>query len=270
VSSAALREKFYREYMRFFEHAERTRRWNPFTCVDWDALESAPPDEDLALCAETFCGVEMYLPDYIDGHLELFRDDWARAWFAATWGYEASKHSLTLWRYLVKSGQRTDAQMQALADHLLAQRWRPPFSTGRTMTVYGVVQEMTTFVFYVKQRRLAASRGHTVLADVYKLIAKDEMAHAQYYEMILRHYLDEDRAGTLADIGTVLYNFTMPAYDLMPDYPARVAVMRTAGINRGVFLTEVWGPVLNRLGLTRHDLPRPTRAAAAPAAASVS
>ncbi len=49
----------------------------------------------------------------------------------------------------------------------------------------------------------------------------------------------------------------MPAYDLVPDYDSRVEVMRTAGIDRGVFLTEVWGPVLKRVKLTRHDLPRP-------------
>jgi hypothetical protein len=42
--------------------------------------------------------------------------------------------------------------------------------------------------------------------------------------------------------------------------------MRTAGIDRGVFLTEVWGPVLKRLGLTRHDLPRPSRQPAGAAA----
>ena len=41
-----------------------------------------------------------------------------------------------------------------------------------------------------------------------------------------------------------------------PDYDSRVEVMRTAGIDRGVFLTEVWGPVLKALSLTRHDLPR--------------
>jgi acyl-[acyl-carrier-protein] desaturase len=46
---------------------------------------------------------------------------------------------------------------------------------------------------------------------------------------------------------------------LLPSYDSRVEVMRTAGIDRGVFLTEVWGPVLKRLHLTRHDLPRPSR-----------
>lgn len=254
--SRALNEKFYQQYMTFFERAERTRRWNLFTEFDWEALKEGPVNEPMALCAETFCGVEMYLPDYIDGHLDMFRDNMARAWFAATWGYEESKHSLTLWRYLVKSGQRTDAQMHEMAQRVLAKKWETPFQTGRQMTAYGALQEMTTFVIYKKQQKLAELRGHKVLADVYKIIARDEMAHAQYYEMILQHYLDDDREGTLKDLGHVFYNFTMPAHDLLPDYQSRIEVMRTAGIDRGVFLTEVCGPLLKRLQLTRHDLPR--------------
>ena len=70
-------------------------------------------------------------------------------------------------------------------------------------------------------------------------------------------------SGTLEDLSAVFYGFTMPAYDLVPDYDSRVEVMRTAGIDRGVFLTEVWGPVLKRLKLTRHDIPRPKRVRAA-------
>jgi acyl-[acyl-carrier-protein] desaturase len=256
MTSCALNEKFYREYMTFFEHAERARRWSPFTAFDWEALKDAPKNESMALCAETFCGVEMYLPDYIDGHLDMFRDNWARAWFAAAWGYEESKHSLTLWQYLVKSGHRTDAQMHEVSQRLLAKKWRVPFETPRQMTVYGALQEMTTFVIYKKQQRLAQRQDNRVLADIYRVIARDEMAHTQYYKMILQHYLDEDREGTLKDIGHVFYNFTMPAHDLLPDYESRVEVMRTAGIDRGVYITEVCAPLLKRLQLTRHDLPR--------------
>ena len=73
MTSSALNEKFYSQYMTFFERAERTRRWNVFTEFDWDALKEGPVNELMALCAETFCGVEMFLPDYIDGHLEMFR-----------------------------------------------------------------------------------------------------------------------------------------------------------------------------------------------------
>jgi acyl-[acyl-carrier-protein] desaturase len=130
---------------------------------------------------------------------------------------------------------------------------------------------MATFVIYKKQQRLCEAAGKAGLAGIYKLIARDEMAHASYYEMILGHYMDEDRDGTLEDIANVFYNFRMPAYDLVPDYDSRVEVMRAAGIDRGVYLTEIWGPVLKRLKLTRHDLPRVwTRKLAEPAAAPAS
>jgi acyl-[acyl-carrier-protein] desaturase len=258
-----LAEKLYREYMTFFEKSERTRRWSVFNDIAWDKLESCPRDRNLAICAETFCGVEMYLPDYVDGHLSLFRDNFARAWFAANWGYEESKHALTLWRYLVKSGHRTEEQMLDYSDRILAKKWNKPFDNGREMTAYACVQEMTTFVIYKKQQMLAEAEGNLTLASAYKLIAKDEMAHAQYYMTILSHYLDDDREGCLEDISHVFYNFTMPAYELVPDYDSRVQVMRTAGIDRGVFLTEVWGPVLKRVKLTRHDLPKPKRVRAA-------
>lgn len=255
--SKALKEKFYREYMTFFEHAERNRRWNPFQDIDWEQVKNEPKNDKLALCAETFCGVELYLPDYVEGHLSLFRDNFARAWFAANWGYEESKHALTLSQWLVKSGHRTETQMMEFHDRILSKKWSPPFDTGRQMTVYGVVQEMTTFFIYKKQQQLCEAEGQTGLAAAYKLIAKDEMAHTQYYNTILSHYLDDDREGTLKDIGHVFYNFTMPAYDLVPDYDQRVEVMRTAGIDRGTFLTEVWGPIFKWLKLTRHDLPAP-------------
>ncbi len=124
----------------------------------------------------------MYLPDYIDGHLSLFRDNFARAWFGANWGYEESKHALTLWRYLVKSGHRTEEQMRDYSDRILVEEVEASRSrTAAQMTAYGCVQEMTTFVIYKKQQQLAEAEGNDVLADVYKLIAKDEMAHAQYY-----------------------------------------------------------------------------------------
>ncbi|MBX7098429.1 MAG: acyl-ACP desaturase [Myxococcaceae bacterium] len=255
----ALNEKFYREYMTFFEHAEKSRRWNLFTDIDWESVKAAPKNDSLALCAETFCGVEMYLPDYVEGHLDMFKDNFARSWFAANWGYEESKHGLTLREYLVRSGHRTDEQMHAYADRILSQRWKRPFPTARQMTAYGVVQEMTTFIIYKKQQQLCEQQGQDGLAGIYKLIAKDEMAHTRYYEIILGHYFDDDREGTLKDIAEVFYNFTMPAYELVPDYDSRVEVMRTAGIDRGVFLNEVWGPVFKKLKITRHDLPRSQR-----------
>jgi len=61
-----LDEKLYREYMQFFEKAERERRRNVFDDIPWDRVNKSA-SEELALCAETFCSVEMYLPDYVAG-----------------------------------------------------------------------------------------------------------------------------------------------------------------------------------------------------------
>ncbi|MEU8365349.1 acyl-ACP desaturase [Nonomuraea sp. NPDC048882] len=254
-----LREDFHREFMTFFERAERTRRWNIFNDVPWERLEESPRDERLALCAETFCGVEMYLPDYLRAHLELMRGDYGRAWFAANWGYEEAKHSLALREYLHRSQQRTEGQLHDFAESVLARQWIPPYDDGRQMTVYGSLQERTTFVVYRKQRELAQKLGDSVLAEIYRFISRDEMAHSRFYERMLLLHLDEDREGTLADIAHVLRTFRMPAADLLSGYDERIAVMRTAGIDRRVFLLEVIGPMLRALGLTRHDLPGPGR-----------
>ncbi|MFG2292865.1 acyl-ACP desaturase [Streptomyces sp. NPDC048603] len=253
----ALREAFHREYMTFFEQAERTRRWNVFTDIPWDDLPASATDEQLSQCAETFCGVEMFLPDYLKAHLDLVGGNYGQAWFAANWGYEEAKHSLALREYLHRSGQRTETQLFDYADQVLSRTWHRPYDEGRQMVIYGAIQELTTFVIYHKQRRLAAGAGAHVLAEIYRLIGRDEMAHTRFYQRMTGLHLDADRDGTLRDLAHVLRTFRMPAEDVLPDYEARVAVMRTAGIDAGVFLREVVLPSLGALGLTRHDLPGP-------------
>jgi acyl-[acyl-carrier-protein] desaturase len=64
-------ERLYRQYMEFFEKAERKRRWNVFEDIPWDDWKEEYASEEMALCAETFCGVEMYLPDYTSEGLNL-------------------------------------------------------------------------------------------------------------------------------------------------------------------------------------------------------
>lgn len=253
-ASRALREEFHREYMTFFERAERTRRWSLFDDVPWDRLDEAPKDARLALCAETFCGVELHLPDYLRNHLELLEGDYSRAWFAASWGYEEGKHSLVLREYLSRSGQRTEAQLHDYAEQTLAREYTAPYDTARQATLYGALQELITFVIYSKQRQSAQRVGDPVLAEIYRLIGRDEMAHSRFYQRMLALHLDYDRPGTIADLAHVMRTFRMPAHDLLPDYEDRITVMRTAGIDAGVFFTEAVQPLLNAVGVTRQEL----------------
>ncbi|MEU7405216.1 acyl-ACP desaturase, partial [Streptomyces sp. NPDC044948] len=185
MTSIALREAFHREFMTFFERAERTRRWSVFDDVPWDRLPEVPEDPGLALAAETFCGIEMFLPDYLQAHLSLLVGDYGQAWFSANWGYEEAKHALALREYLLRSGRRTEAQLREFGDAVLARRWEPPYRTPRQMVVYSALQELTTFVSYRKQRELAQRLDDPVLAEVYRLIGRDEMAHCRFYQRIL-------------------------------------------------------------------------------------
>ena len=252
--SAASAERIYREYMSFFEKAEKHRRWSVFDDIPWDKIEACPRDPVLALCAETFCGVEMYLPDYVSQGINVMRESFGQAWFLANWGYEESKHSLALREYLQRTGQRTAEQISAYEQTILAKRWSIPFATARQMTAYGMIQELTTYVFYKKHKQLALDKGDELLAAIYGYVSRDEIAHFGFYAGVARVLLEEDADGMKRDLAHVFRNFSMPAYELVPDYDDRAEFMRQAGMDRGAFVREVWLPVLKAIGVTRAEL----------------
>ena len=264
ATAPSRREKLYRAYMTFFERAERTRRWSVFDDIPWDELRRSRPDPELAWGAETFCAVEMYLPDYTAAGVNVVRDSFGQAWFQANWAYEESKHSLVLREYLLRSGSRSEEQFAAFEHEILSKTWRPPFATARQMTCYGALQEATTRLLYLKQRAAATGAGDRVLERIYWLIARDEAAHAGFYETVLRVEIEDDRAGVLRDLDHVFTHFRMPADDLVPDYDRRVAGLRRAGVDRHVFLRDVWLRLLARLGVSRADVARTRRSAKAP------
>ena len=247
--------RLYAEYKEFFATAERTRRRKVFDDIPWDKIRKDVPEE-MATVVETFCGVEAYLPDYIAGGLAVVRPYMGSMWFQANWGYEESKHALSLQEFLLRSGARTDEQMVDFQNKLwVGKKWVPPFNTGRQMTIYGAIQEQATFVFYVRQREAAKEAGHETLATIFDFIARDEIAHARFYEGVVKVLLEEDREGTLRDMALVSREFKMPAYDLVPDYDQRVMVMRElAGMDRDMFFQKVYFPVLKAIGVGRNDV----------------
>jgi acyl-[acyl-carrier-protein] desaturase len=247
-------ERLYRQYMEFFEKAERKRRWNVFEDIPWDEWKPEYASEEMAISAETFCGVEMYLPDYTSEGLNLVRDSFGQAWFHANWGYEESKHSFSLREYLLRTGQRSYEQMRDYERSIFEKRWSMPFETPREMAIYGALQEKATWMIYHAQLGRAKQIGDPVLAAIYRFAGRDEAAHASFYQDTLALCLEEDRAGTLSDMAHVIANFKMPAYDLIPEYEQRVEVMRSVGIDRNVFFKQVLFPILRRLGVTRREI----------------
>ena len=263
MARAHRRDALRRLYLEFFELAERKRRWSVFDDIPWDAIDRSRNESGRALCAETFCGIEMYLPDYVSTGIDLVRDSFGQAWFHANWGYEESKHGLALREWLLRSGQRTPEEMCAFEDAVLATRWDLPFATAEQMTAYGLIQETTSLVSYRNELAHAERAGDDVLCKIYGLIARDEAAHASFYSDVYALLLEEDRPRACADLARVFARFKMPGAGL-PDYAARIALVERRGMDRERFFADVWMRVLRRLGLTRADLRRAAAALPAP------
>jgi acyl-[acyl-carrier-protein] desaturase len=248
-----LAAQLYHLYATFFDKAEEERRWNPYRDIPWEKVNKEA-SEELALIAETFCAVESYLPDYVSKGMNVVRKSFGQAWFSANWAYEESKHSIALQEYLVRSGKRTEEQMFDLQFRLKDLEWDLPFLTAQQMTLYGVFQEMATFFIYCRQETRAKEEGDAALETIFRLNARDEIAHTRFYQDVIKVLLEEDRASVLADIAYVTKYFAMPGVGLVPDYEQRVSLMREAGVDRSTFLQKVYFPVLKYLNVTRQEV----------------
>src|SRR5580700_2873220 len=118
--------------MEFFNRAESERRWNVQKDIPWEKSNPAVSD-GIALIAESFMAVELFLPDYTSKILHLVRKSRGRAWFQANWGYEESKHSLALEQWLIRSGKRSVKEINEFTEQVLQNEWNLPFETPRQM-----------------------------------------------------------------------------------------------------------------------------------------
>src|SRR5262245_27187026 len=149
---AGLEKTYFKMYREFFDLAEKRRRWNIREDIPWQHANKNM-DPAVALVVESYTVVEMFLPDYIGGTLPKFRDRRGRAWFHFNWGYEESKHSLALGDWLLASGARTEEQMDDLEKRSLANSWEHPAASQLGMVIYGMIQELATWLNYRNLKR---------------------------------------------------------------------------------------------------------------------
>lgn len=257
--SPAYRDKTRAAYMRFFEIAEKRRRWNMWDDVDWDSLDPTLTDDADAIRLETFCGVELYVPDYTEAGFRVTRETFGEAWFQANWGYEESKHALVFREYLLQAGLRTTDEYNAYEKRIFDLKWNMPFETVREMACYGALQEQATLLIYKAQQRRAEQRGNHVLAKIYALVSRDEAAHMGWYRRLIKFHMEEDREGTLLDLGHVIRHFEMPGVALIPEYEHRLGT-EGVGITPAEFLQYGVFPTLRFFGTSRRELYRLAKA----------
>jgi acyl-[acyl-carrier-protein] desaturase len=246
-------ERMYRAYMEFFEIAEKKRRWNIWDDIPWEKLNPALNDEADAVRVETYCGVELYVPDYTAHGFNMSRSIFGQAWFAANWGYEESKHALAFREYLVRSGLRTPEQYMDYEHQILSKVWISPAQSMRQTSLYGAFQEIATYLIYHQQYQKALREGNEVLARIVQLTGRDEAAHCGFYRKLVAFEMADDPQGTLEDLAHIMHNFQMPGALLIPDYEKRVQI-EGVGLTRQQFMAHAILPTLRAFGTTRSEL----------------
>ena len=247
--SKIIEDTMIKMYLKFFEVAEDRRRWNLFKDIPWEDVNTNA-SEMLGDFVEQFCGVELYLPDYTSKLTRMLRHSRGRSWFLANWGYEESKHSLTLEKWLVLSGKRSEESVRDFSDVVLEGAWDPPFSEPRQIMIYGMIQELATHVNYKRLRDMSQREGDQALAAALRFISIDEMSHFGFYRDVVKVYLALDEDNTLADLAFVFKNFVMPAQRVVPMAEERAQRMAAVGLyGPREYISLVKEPIQTALGI---------------------
>jgi acyl-[acyl-carrier-protein] desaturase len=257
--SPAVLDAIYRLFRDYFDMAEKKRRWSIREDVPWadcnHALNPAVAD-----VVETFCAVELYLPDYLSKLIPQVRANRGRAWMLANWGYEECKHSMVLEDWLLRARMRSDEQMSDMHNRVFEHEWNLPYDNARAMVIYTMFQELATQVHYSNLRQVVRREGGCpALEKGLLLIAVDEAAHADFFRRLVSIYLEDDRPGTLAQIRRVVNTFRMPAVHMLADSHKRINDVRDLQIfDESIFVSHVYEPVLGKLGVEKKELRRGT------------
>jgi acyl-[acyl-carrier-protein] desaturase len=271
VESPEVHRKIYLLFRDYFDRAEKKRRWSIRDDIPWDQCNPSL-NPAVADVVETFCAVEMYLPDYLSKLIPQVRANRGRAWMLANWGYEECKHSLAFGDWLLRSQMRSEEQMADLETTVFSHEWELPFDNSRAMVCYTMVQELATWLHYHNLReRLAAEGGDAALDAALKLVAIDERAHYDFFRKLVALYLEDDREGTLEQLRRVVNHFAMPAVHMLADSRKRTEEVKSLRIfDYDIYYYQVFEPVVKALGLDKSDLRRKARREVmAPVAAEV-
>jgi acyl-[acyl-carrier-protein] desaturase len=253
----ALQRRLWAGFREFFRKAERKRRWNVDEDIPWHL---ARPSSSLAIVSiiESFCAVELFLPDYVGKAIPMFRNNRTWSWSHMNWGYEEAKHSMALSDWLIKSGHRTEEYVADLATGLLQQEWNLPEEGAVSMLMYAMVQELATWLNYRNLRNHVNEHDDPCLWTILGFIQIDERAHHSYYKDVIKIFLEVDRQGSLERLKRVLNNFSMPASNLLGDtrqVAADIQAMEIFSID--IFYRDVYLPLLEDLGVSRQELRAP-------------
>ena len=247
----------YRHFREYFDMAERKRRWLIKDDIPWETCNRSL-NPAIADVVETFCAVELYLPDYLSKLIPQVRANRGRAWMLANWGYEECKHSMVLEDWLLKADMRTEGQVFDMHEEVFDKEWDLPYDSALAMLVYTTFQELATQIHYQRLREIVKREGGCpALEKGLMLIATDEAAHADFFRKLVGIYLAYDRPAVLEQIRRVVNTFKMPAVHMLADSNKRMNdVKRLEIFDESIFVVKVYDPIIAKLGVTKNELRR--------------
>src|SRR6202007_537752 len=127
--------ELYRVFRDYFDLAAKRRRWSIKDDIPWDKCNRSL-NPAIADIVQTFCAVELYLPDYLAKLIPQVRTVHGRSWMLANWGYEESKHSIVFSDWLARSGHRTEEQLVDMEETVFSYEWNLPYDNARAMVCY--------------------------------------------------------------------------------------------------------------------------------------
>jgi acyl-[acyl-carrier-protein] desaturase len=256
IDATQLHTEIYHLYRAYFDRAEKKRRWSLQDDIPWDQCNRSL-NPAIADVVESFCAVELYLPDYVDNAMTVFRSHRGWAWFYANWGYEESKHSLALGDWLLRSGSRSEEELTDLQGIVLKHTWNMPQDSAIGMIIYAMVQELATGLNYRNLRRHVDEEGDPALSKLLGYLSVDEQAHHSFFLQAVKLFLQHDREATLVELYKVLHQFSMPVIYQMFDGHARVEAIKALRVfDDQLYFEKVYQPVLAALSVTRQELRR--------------
>ncbi len=250
-----LEPAMWKLFRNFFNLAEKRRRWSIEDDIPWEQCNKnlSPAVADVV---ESFCAVELYLPDYLLHAIPWSRPSRARTWFYANWGYEESKHSMALNDWLLRSGHRNEERMADLDNDIYAHPWNMPHDNVVAMLGYTMVQERATALNYRNlRRRIQEAGGDPALEKLLMLLAVDEQMHHSFFMGAVRLYLELDRDSTLEQLRRVMNHFSMPAIHALADGKQRMTRIKELKIfDDEAYFKDVYVPLLQELGIERSEM----------------
>jgi acyl-[acyl-carrier-protein] desaturase len=259
-------------FEKYFHKAMKVRNWTPneLPIAEMHQLGSRLSDDTVTII-QAYLGVEDFVGDYVEDGLNLLHNNRARRNLQLAWGMEELKHAWAWELVLLKSGRRTEKELEDYRDEVLSHKWtmrenHPGLDTPLGVVCYTMVQERATYFNYDEMRKRIRSeygypeqstpterqnRVQVGAAGAFQIVGQDEIAHHGIFLEIVRIHMRYFPTETQEMLLRVFNGFTMPALHLIPDAADLEAAMRRTRLHTPRNqVTDVNNPILNALGLT--------------------